>query len=148
MLIYREKRKLSQYKKILKKYKYKLWYENYKFLSFLNSFLKSVRAPDRTKNALKVDGTSFSDAGSLVTTAHLTREICPRDLKYRKSKTNMVAQKLLLSEIGSKQKLSFGRQLLSNSICVRRTLFEAQCPKFKARVSISVAINLVGDRDQ
>ena len=38
---------------------------------------------------LKVDGTSFSDAESLVTTAHLTREICPRDLKYRKSKTNM-----------------------------------------------------------
>ena len=39
---------------------------------------------------LKVDGTSFSDAGSLVTIAHLTREICPRDLKYRKSKTNML----------------------------------------------------------
>ena len=53
-----------------------------------------------------------------------------------------------LSEIGSKQKLSFGRQLLSNSECVRKTLFVAQCPKFKARVSISVAINLVGDRDQ
>ena len=46
-------------------------------------------------NHLMVDGTSFSDAGSLVTTAHLTREICPRDLKYRKSKTNMGAQKLL-----------------------------------------------------
>ena len=46
---------------------------------------------------LKVDGTSFSDAGSLVTIAHLTREICPRDLKYRKSKTNMGAQKLLLT---------------------------------------------------
>ena len=45
--------------------------------------------------AFKVDGTSFSDAGSLVTTAQLTREICPRDLKYRKSKTNMGAQKLL-----------------------------------------------------
>ena len=27
------------------------------------------------RNYLKVDGTSFSDAGSLVTTAHLTREI-------------------------------------------------------------------------
>ena len=93
---------------------------------------------------IKVDGTSFSDAGSLVTTAHLTREICPRDLKY----SHMGAQKLLLSEIGSKQKLSFGRQLLSNSVCVRKTLFAAQCPKFKARVSISVAINLVGDRDQ
>ena len=53
-----------------------------------------------------------------------------------------------LSEIGSKQKLSFGRQLLSNSVCVRKTLFAVQCPKFKARVSISVAINLVGDRDQ
>ena len=94
---------------------------------------------------LKVDGTSFSDAGSLVTTAHL-----------RKSKTNMGPQKLLLtrcffsclSEIGSKQKLSFGRQLLSNSVCAGKTLFVAQCPKFKARVSISVAINLVGDRDQ
>ena len=100
-----------------------------------------------------MDGTSFSDAGGLVTTAHLTREICPRDLKYRKSKTNMGAQKLrvflsCLSEIGSKQKLSFGRQLLSNSVCVRKTLFVAQCLKFKARVSISVAINLVGDRDQ
>ena len=95
-----------------------------------------------------MDGTSFSDAGSLVTTAHLTREICPRDLKYRKSKTNIVAQKLLLSEIGSKQKLSFGRRLLSNSVCVRRTLFVAQCPKFKATVSISMAINLVGDREQ
>ena len=103
---------------------------------------------------VKVDGTSFSDAGSLVTTAHLTREICPRDLKYRKSKTNMGTPKLLLtrcffsclSEIGSKQKLSFGRQLLSNSVCVRKTLFVAQRPKFKARVSISVAINL--DRDQ
>ena len=46
---------------------------------------------------LKVDGTSFSDAGSLVTTAHLTCEICPRDLKYRKGKTNMGAQKLLLT---------------------------------------------------
>ena len=73
-----------------------------------------------TLMSLKVDGTSFSDAGSLVTTADLTREICPRDLKYRKSKTKMGAQKLLLtrcffsrlSEIGSKQKLSFGRQLL------------------------------------
>ena len=41
------------------------------------------------KELLKVDGTSFSDVGSLVTTAHVTREICPRDLKYRKSKTNM-----------------------------------------------------------
>ena len=100
-------------------------------------------------NDIKVDGTSFSDAGSLVTTAHVTREICPRDLKYRKSKTNMGAQKLLLtrcffsclSEIGSKQKLSIGRQLLSNSVCVRKTLFVAQCPKFKARVSISVAIS-------
>ena len=68
----------------------------------------------------------------------------------------MGAQKLLLtkcffsclSEIGSKQKLSFGRQLLSNSVCLRKTLFVAQCPKFKARVSISVAINLVGDRNQ
>ena len=109
------------------------------------------------KSFVKVDGTSFSDAGSLVTTVHLTREICPQDLNYRKSKTNMGAQKLLLtrcfffsclSEIGLKQKLSFGRQLLSNSVCVRKTLFVAQCPKFKARVFISVAINLVGDRDQ
>ena len=45
--------------------------------------------------SFKVDGTSFPDAGSLVTTAHVTREICPRDLKYRKSKTDMAAQKLL-----------------------------------------------------
>ena len=46
-------------------------------------------------NVRKVEGTSFSDGESLVTTAHVTREICPRDLKYRKSKTNMAAQKLL-----------------------------------------------------
>ena len=93
----------------------------------------------------KVDGTNFSDAGSLVTTAHVTREICPRDLK------KIVTYKVVfscLSEIGSKRKLSFGRQLLSNSVCVRKTLFVTQCPKFKAKVSISVAINPVGDRDQ
>ena len=68
----------------------------------------------------------------------------------------MAAQKLLhtrwffscLSEIRSKRKLSFGRQLLSNSVCVRKTLFVTQCPKFKAKVSISVVINPVGDRDQ
>ena len=108
------------------------------------------------KRSLKVDGTSFPDAGSLVMAARVTCEICPRDLKYRKSKTNMAAQKLLhtrwffscLSEIGAKRKLSFGRQLLSNSVCVRKTLFVTQCPKFKAKVSISVAINPVGDRDQ
>ena len=68
----------------------------------------------------------------------------------------MVAEKLLhtrwlfscLSEIGSKRKLSFGRLLLSNSVCVRKTLFVTQCPKFKAKVSISVAINSGGDRDR
>ena len=49
------------------------------------------------KGLVKVDGTSFSDTESLVTTAHLTREICPPDLKYGKSKTNMGAQKLLLT---------------------------------------------------
>ena len=53
-----------------------------------------------------------------------------------------------LSEIGSKRKLSFGRQLLSNSVCVRKTLFVTRCPKFKAKVSISVAINPVSDRHQ
>ena len=108
-----------------------------------------------------MDGTSFSGAGSLVTTAHLTREICPRDLsarfKIQEKQNKYGGTKIItyqvffscLSEIGSKQKLSFGRQLLSNSVCViRKTLFVAQCPKFKARVSISVAINLVGDRDQ
>ena len=36
----------------------------------------------------KVDGTSFLDAGSLVTTAHVTRDICPRDLKYVQKKQN------------------------------------------------------------
>ena len=51
----------------------------------------------RNKKFVKVDGTSFSDAGSLVTTVHLPREICPQDLNYRKSKTNMGAQKLLLT---------------------------------------------------
>ena len=126
------------------------------FIQFLDN-MQALRPKDiRVYSRLKVDGTSFSDTGSLVTTAHLMCEICPRDLKYKKSKTNMGAQKLLhtrclfscLSEIGSKQKLSFGRQLLSNSVCIRKTLFVAQCPKFKARVSISVAINLVGNRDQ
>ena len=53
-----------------------------------------------------------------------------------------------LSEIGSKRKLSFGHQLLSNSVCVRKKLSVTQCPKFKARVSISVAINPVCDRDR
>ena len=110
------------------------------------SFLSRMRS-----RFLKVDGTSFPDAGSLVTTGHVTHEICPRDLKSRKIKTNMAAQKLwhtrcffsCLSEIGSKRKLSFGRQLLSNSACVWKTLFVTQCPKFKAKVSISVAINPV-----
>ena len=41
---------------------------------------------------VKVDGTSFPDGGSLVKIAHVTREICPRDLKSGKSKTNMAAQ--------------------------------------------------------
>ena len=50
----------------------------------------------KTASLLKVDGTSFSDAGNLATTAHLTRDICPRDLKYRKSKSNMAVRKLLL----------------------------------------------------
>ena len=90
-----------------------------------------------------------------------TREVwwrprtCSRDLKYRKSKTNMAAQILhtrwffsCLSEIASKRKLSFGLQLLGNSVYVRKTLFVTQCPKFKAKVSISVATNPVGDRDQ
>ena len=103
---------------------------------------------------IKVDGTSFPDAGSLVTNVHVNREICPRDLKYRKSKTNMAAQKLFHTTWffpvcpRSKRKLSLGRHLLSNSVCVRKTLFVTQCPKFKAKVSISVAINPVGDRDQ
>ena len=61
------------------------------------SFKKSLIVEQFQGNYLKVDGTSFSDVGSLVTTAHLTREICPRDLKYRKSKTNLGAQKLLLT---------------------------------------------------
>ena len=68
----------------------------------------------------------------------------------------MAAKKLLhtrwffscLSEIGSKRQFSFGRQLLSNSVCFRKTPFVTQCPKFKAEVSISVAINPVGDRNQ
>ena len=107
---------------------------------------------------VKVDGTSFSDAGSLVTTAHLTREISvSARFKIQKKQNKYGGTKIItylvfffscLSEIGSKQKLSFGRQLLSNSVCVRKTLFVAQCPKFEARVSISVAINLVGDHDQ
>ena len=89
--------------------------------------------------------------GSLATTAHVTREIV-----RKKSKTNLAARRLFhtrlffpyLSEIGSKRKLSFGHQLLSNSVCVRKKLSVTQCPKFKARVSISVAINPVGDRDR
>ena len=35
-----KKKKTIYKKKFLKKYKYKLWYKNYKFLSFLISFLK------------------------------------------------------------------------------------------------------------
>ena len=110
------------------------------------------------ENKFKVDGTSFPDAGSLATSAQVTREICPRDLKCRKAKQiieiwrhkNYCIQGgfSCLAEIGSKRKLSFGHQLLSNSVCVRKTLFVTQCPKFKAKVSISVAINPVGDRDQ
>ena len=53
-----------------------------------------------------------------------------------------------LSDIGSKRKMSFGRQLSSNAVRVRKTLSVHQCPKFKAKVSISVAINPVGDRDR
>ena len=46
----------------------------------------------------------------------------------------MAAQKLLhtcLSEIGSKRKLSFGRQLLSNSVCVTKTLFVNSLPEIQ-----------------
>ena len=64
-------------------------------------FQKFILQRGNTKNIFKlvltllfkVDGTSFPDEGSLVTTAHVTREIFPRDLKYRKSKTNMAVQK-------------------------------------------------------
>ena len=45
--------------------------------------------------------------------------------------------------------MSFGHQLLSNSLCVRKTLSVTQCPKFKATVSISVVItDPLGDRDR
>ena len=89
---------------------------------------------------LKVDGTSFPDAGSLVTTAHLTRGIVheikntekPKQIRRHKNYCPPGVFSPCLSEIGSKRKLSFGRQLLSNSVCVRKTLFVAQCPKFKA----------------
>ena len=37
-------KKKTIYKKKLKKYKYKLWYKNYKFLSFLNSFMKRANS--------------------------------------------------------------------------------------------------------
>ena len=43
------------------------------------------------------DGTSFPDAGSLVTTVHVTREICPRDLKYRKSDTKIITYEVVFS---------------------------------------------------
>ena len=101
-------------------------------------------------NNIKVDGTSFPDAGSLLTTAHLTREKNqkPKQIWRHKHYCPPGVFFPCLSEIGSKRKLSFGRQLLSYSVCVRKTLFVAQCPKFKAKVSISVAINPVGDRDQ
>ena len=48
------KRKLFT-KTILKNYKHKLWYKNYMFLSFLNSFLK--RANSATD--LKLSGKAF-----------------------------------------------------------------------------------------
>ena len=38
----------------------------------------------------KVDGTSFSDAGSLVTTALLTREICPREYVWNRTITRLL----------------------------------------------------------
>ena len=77
----------------------------YLYVGSFNYFLNTIQTGsnwymdtavrDLEVACFKVDGTSFPDAGSLVTTAHVTREICPRDLKYRKSKTNMAAQKLL-----------------------------------------------------
>ena len=103
-----------------------------------------------------MDGTSFSDAGSLVTTAHLTREICPRDLKYRKNKTNMGDKTYYLPGVFflsvrdwiTTKVVLWASAVKQFSMRSRKTLFGAQCPKFKARVSSSVAINLVGDRDQ
>ena len=61
----------------------------------------------------KVDGTSFSDAGSLVTTVHLTREICPQKKQNKYGGTKIITYQVFfscLSEIRLKQKLSFGRQ--------------------------------------
>ena len=80
--------------------------------------------------SIKVDGTSFSDAGSLVTTVHLARDLSAR-FKLQKKQNKYGGTKIItyqvfffscLSEIGLKQKLPFGRQLLSNSVCVRKTL--------------------------
>ena len=126
------------------------------FNLYLLKVFSSIVTQKASLLSLKAMVLCIPDAGSLVITANVMCEICPRDLKYRKRKTNMAAQKLLhtrcffscLSEIASKRKLSFGCQLLSNSVCVKKTLFVSQCPKFKAKVSISVAINPVGDRDQ
>ena len=42
---------------------------------------ESVLVCGRKIQGVFVDGTSFPDAGSLVTTAQVTREICPQDLK-------------------------------------------------------------------
>ena len=79
---------------------------------------------------------------ALRTTAHFTRELWRRKDYYIKGVFFPC-----LSETGSKRKLSFGLQLLSNSVCVRKTLSITQCPKLMAKVSISVAINPVGDRN-
>ena len=83
------------------------WLERAKLPPSMNGFLQDIcilmyqvkhkLCTSNICNSFKVDGTSFSDAGSLVTTVHLTREICPQDVKYRKSKTNIGAQKLLLT---------------------------------------------------
>ena len=46
------------------------------FKTFLKQFQEYLNR-FRIVKPVKVDGTSFPDAGSLVTTTHFTREICP-----------------------------------------------------------------------
>ena len=70
---------------------------------------------------LKVDGTSFSDAGSLVTTVHLTREICPQDLRW----PNTVFARALADAIQRAHKPCKNKNAVDTVI-----ILFAQCPLY------------------
>ena len=102
---------------------------------------------------LKVDGTSYSgdDCARHARDRPLSARFKIQKKQNKYGSAKIITYKVFfscLSEIGSKRKLSFGRQLLSNSVCVEKTFSVTQCPNFKAKVSISVAINPVRNRDR